>query len=222
MTDQVHPADLLEPLGMTEIEIGPGVRISEIYTMSGMVGLMWFGPIDAERLVVACNGGMGGFLGPGRGMFPAIGRRLADDGIATVSVDYRRPSHLQLSVLDAIAAVDLAAQRGASRVVAIGHSFGGAVAVNVGLALPRAVAGVCTLSTQSAGCEGAAGLAPRPFLLIHGSDDDVLPAETSEVVQMLAGGHGDVQIVPGEGHGLSNNPQRIIDRVCGWVASVFD
>ncbi len=221
MADDVHPADLLEPLGVSEVDLGAGVRLTEIYTMRGLVGLMWFGPIDADRLVVACGGGMGGFLGPGRAMYPAIGRSLAMKGVATVIVDYRRPSHLQLSTLDAIGAVDLASQRGAGRVVALGHSFGGAVAVNVGLALPRAVVGVCTLSTQSSGCEGAAGLAPRPFLLLHGADDDVLPAETSHVVQMLAQGHGDVEILPGEGHGLTNNSPATADRICRWVTSVF-
>ncbi len=221
MADDVHPADLLEPLGLSEVDLGAGVRLTEIYTMRGLVGLMWFGPIDAEKLVVACGGGMGGFLGPGRGMYPAIGRHLAEKGVATVIVDYRRPSHLQLSTLDAIGAVDVASQRGASRVVALGHSFGGAVAINVGLALPRAVVGVCTLSTQSAGCEGVAGLVPRPFLLIHGADDDVLPAESSHVVQRLAHGHGDVEILPGEGHGLTNNSTATADRICRWVTSVF-
>ena len=221
MAADARPTDLLEPLGMTEKEIGPGLRLGEIYTMRGMLGLLWFGPIDAEQLVVACSGGMGGYLGPGRGMFPAIGHTLARSGIATVVVDYRSPSHLQLSTLDAIAAVDLASQRGAARVVAIGHSFGGAVAINLGLALPRAVAGVCTLSTQSAGCEAVAGLAPRPFLLLHGSADEVLPPETSLMVHMLANGHGEVEILPDEGHGLINDPESIAARVTDWIGSVF-
>ncbi len=206
---------------MTETDLGPDLRLTEIYTMRGLLGLMWFGPPDAERLVVACSGGMGGFLGPGRAMYPAIGRRLSAEGIATVAVDYRRASHVQMSTLDAIAAVDLASQRGAARIVALGHSFGGAVAVNLALALPRAVVGTCTLSTQSAGCEGAAGLAPRPFLLLHGSADEILPPETSQVVQMLAGGHGQVEILPGEGHGLTNDPDAIVERVCSWILEVL-
>ena len=37
----------------------------------------------------------------------------------------------------------------------MGHSFGGAVAVAVGVGLPEHIAGVVTFATQSAGCEGA-------------------------------------------------------------------
>lgn len=202
--------------------LAAGIRATEIYTMEGMLGLLWHGPPDAERLVVACPGGMGGYLGPGTGLYPALARRLAADGIATVIVDYRSPSHLEPSVLDAIVAVDLAAQSGAGRVIALGHSFGGAVAVNVGLALPGAVVGVCTLSTQSGGCEAAAGLAPRPLLLLHGEHDEILPAETSETVRDLAGGHGEVEILPGEGHGLVGCSDALVERVGRWVTEVFD
>lgn len=215
-SEPARPHALLQPLGTLESEIAPGVRITEVYTMEGLLGLMWHGPSDATKIVVACPGGMGGYLGPGSGLYPALARRLASSGVATVIVDYRRASRLEMSVLDAVAAVDLAAQRGAARAIAIGHSFGGAVAVNVGLALPGAVAGVCTLSTQSAGCEGAAGLAPRPFLLLHGEHDEVLPAETSHVVRQLAGGHGEVEILPGEGHGLIGCSDELVERLATW------
>ena len=46
-------------------------------------------------------------------------------------------------------------------------------------------------------------LAPRPFLLLHGDADTILPVETSAVVQVLAGGHGEVVVLPGVGHGLA-------------------
>jgi alpha/beta superfamily hydrolase len=213
---------MLEPLGIQEIELSPGLRHSEVYTMTGLLGLLWHGPPDAERLVVLCPGGMGGFMGPGHALYHQLGCQLANRGIATVRVDYRRPSQLQSCVLDTVAAVDLAAQRGAAKAIAIGHSFGGAVAVNLGVALPTAVAGVCTLSTQSAGCESAARLAPRPFLLVHGEHDDVVPSETSFVVQQLAGGHGDVIVLPGENHGLTSSTQLLVQHLLGWIDAAFE
>lgn len=221
VSDAVRPHDLLQPIGTTEAELAPGVRLIEIYTMEGMLGLLWHGPRDAEQLVVACPGGMGGFLGPAAGLFPALARRLAERDVATVVLDYRAPSRLEASVLDAVVAVDLAARTGAARVIAVGHSFGGAVAVNLGLALPGAVAAVCTLSTQSAGCEGAAGLAPRPFLLLHGEHDEILPATTSQVVRDLARGHGQVEILPGEGHGLSGSHDQLVARLDAWTLGAF-
>jgi pimeloyl-ACP methyl ester carboxylesterase len=218
---KLRPTEMLRPLGLAEIEIAPGLRHAEVFTMRGLLGVMWHGPFDAERIVVTCPGAMGGLLGPGRGMFHQLGMRLSAKGIATIRVDYRRPNDLESCVLDTVSAIDLAAQRGASKVITVGHSFGGAVAVNVGAVLPQAVAGVCTLSTQSAGCEIAHRLAPRPLLLIHGSDDELLPPHTSEVVNQLAGGHGDVIIVPGEGHILADDSGAILDRVVSWVRETF-
>lgn len=218
----VKPTAALRSFGMQDQPLGPNLRRSEIHTMDGMLGLMWYGPIDSERLVVMCPGAMGGHFGPGRGMFHQLGLALAEDGICSVSVDYRRPNDLQACVLDAIATVDLAAQRGVTKVVAIGHSFGGAIAVNVGCILASATVGVCTLSTQSAGCEGAARLAPRPLLLIHGDRDEILPAYVSEVVRDLAGGHGEVVIAEGEGHLLVDNSGAVFDRVLGFVRECLD
>jgi predicted esterase len=211
----------LEPFGLAEIEISADLHHIEVFTMRGILGVMWHGPFDAERIVVACPGAMGGLLGPGRGMFHQLGVRLCEYGIGTVRVDYRRPNDLESCVLDTVAAIDFAAQRNASRVITIGHSFGGAVAVNVGAILTQAVVGVCTLSTQSAGCEVASRLAPRPLLLIHGEDDEILPPFASEAVNQLAGGIGTVEIVPGEGHGLADDSGAILDRTCAWVLETF-
>ena len=72
-------------------------------------------------------------------------------------VSYRRPNDLEACCLDVAAAVQLAVGTGVERVVAMGHSFGGAVAVAVGVGLPEYIAGVVTFATQSAGCEAPAG-----------------------------------------------------------------
>jgi pimeloyl-ACP methyl ester carboxylesterase len=217
----VKPAAALESFGMQEVVLGPDLRLNEIHTMRGLLSLMWHGPQDAEQLVVCCPGAMGGLLGPGRGMFHKLGQELAQQGIATVAVDYRRPNDLQACVLDAVAALDLGAQRGVTKAVAIGHSFGGAIAVNVGAIISSAVAGVCTLSTQSAGCEIAGKLAPRPFLLIHGDRDDILPPFASEAVRELAGGHGELVIAEGEGHALVDNSGDVYRRVLSWTTEVL-
>jgi predicted esterase len=218
---KLRPTARLESFGLSEVEITADLRHIEVFTMRGILGIMWHGPFDAERIVVACPGAMGGLLGPGRGMFHQLGQRLSAHGIGTVRVDYRRPNDLESCVLDSIAAIDLAAQRGAEKVVAIGHSFGGAVAVNVGAILAQAVVGVCTLSTQSAGCEIASRLSPRPLLLIHGEQDEILPPFASEAVNQLAGGYGTVEIVPGEGHALVDDSGAIRDRTVGWIVDTF-
>ena len=218
---KLQPTSRLKPFGLAEIEITAGLHHIEVFTMSGILGVMWHGPFDAERVVVACPGAMGGLLGPGRGMFHQLGLRLSQHGIGMLRVDYRRPNDLESCILDTVASIDFAAQRTASRAIMIGHSFGGAVAVNVGAILTEAVVGVCMLSTQSAGCEVASRLAPRPLLLIHGEDDDILAPFASEAVNQLAGGIGTVEIVPGEGHGLADDSGAILERTIAWVLETF-
>ena len=202
-----------------------GLRHVEIYTMSGLVTLLWHGPTDAERVVLCLGGAMGGLLGPGTSLFHEVGTMLAAEGIGTIRVGYRVPNDLDACIGDAIAAAMLAEREGAERFVTVGHSFGGAVAV--GAALPpspvaAAVHGVCTLATQSAGCERANGLQGRPFLLIHGDRDEILPHWSSELVREVAG-CGEVELLPGAGHLLRENGAADVlrVRVPQWALAVL-
>ena len=98
----------------------------------------------------------------------------------------------------------------------MGHSFGGAVAIQTGAVLGTHCRGVVTLSTQSAGCEVAGELGETPLLLFHGTDDEILPPETSAVVQMLAG-HGEIVCSSGTGHLLTEAADEIRDRLDEWI-----
>lgn len=216
----LSPIELLQALAVQEKELLPGLAHVEIYTMEGLLTLLWHGPRDADRVALLCGGGMGGLLGPAGGLYHDLGLALAEQGIGTIRVDYRRPNRFESCVLDVAAAADFAAQRGATRFVSVGHSFGGAVAVNVALALRSAVVGVALLATQSAGCEGAAGLGGRPFLLFHGEEDEVLPPETSEVVAAIAG-YGEVLRLPGDGHLLSRSGTLLRQRLAEWIPATL-
>ena len=162
MSEALRPIEMIQPLAIQQALVAPGFRHLELFTMQGLLTLLWHGPSDAEAVVLMCGGGMGGLLGPADGLYHDLGTAFADAGIGTIRVGYRRPNDLEACVLDMGAAADLAAQSGAQRFVAVGHSFGGAVAINAGLAMPTAVAGVVTLATQSAGCQMAAGVLEEP------------------------------------------------------------
>ena len=218
--DPRSPLDLLEALTVQEVEIAPDFRHLEIYTMRGLLTVLWHGPVDANDVLVTCGGGMGSLLGPAEGLYHDLGVSLAAVGIGTVRVGYRKPNDLPRCVHDVAAAADLAGRRGARRFVVMGHSFGGAVAIQVGAVLGTHCAGVVTLSTQSAGCEVAAELGDTPLLLVHGTSDEVLPPETSAVVQMLAG-HGEVVLLPGSGHLLSEAAGELRERLSVWIGERF-
>jgi hypothetical protein len=220
VTDEARsPLDLLRALAVQEVEVHPGLRHVEMYTLDGLLTILWHGPRDASDVVLACGGAMGGLLGPARGLYHDLGTALAAEGIATMRVGYREPNHLPRCVHDLVAAADLASRGGARRYVTVGHSFGGAVALQAGLVMGEHCRGVVTLSTQSAGCERADELT-APLLLLHGERDELLPPETSGVVQMLAG-RGEVVLLPGAGHLLTEAADDLRTRLGAWITARF-
>jgi pimeloyl-ACP methyl ester carboxylesterase len=214
------PLTLLEPLAVSEVEITPALHHVEIYTLRGLLTLLWHGPRDTDRVVVTVGGGMGSLLGPAGGIYHFLGETFAADGVATIRVGYRRPNHLPECVHDVAAAVDLAVQGGARGVVTVGHSFGGAVAIQAAIAFGALARGVVTLATQSAGCEDAEQLGDTPLLLCHGDRDEILPPQTSEVVRMIAG-HGELRFFAGAGHLLEEARDELRTLLTEWIPARF-
>ena len=56
--------------------------------------------------------------------------------------------------------------------------------------------------------DAAKGLGPRPLLLVHGSDDDVVPVDDSRRLA-TAHGHADMHIISGAGHRLRHDPRAL-------------
>jgi pimeloyl-ACP methyl ester carboxylesterase len=198
-----------------------GLDHIEIYTLRGLLTLLWHGPRDAESVVLMGGGAMGGLLGPGDGLFQDLGASLTSRGIGSIRMSYRRPNDLDACVHDMLACADLAGRKGASRFITMGHSFGGAVAINAAIALPRHCAGVVTLATQSAGCEDAARLGSTPLLLFHGDRDELLPPMVSEMVDELAGGHGELIVLEGTGHLMTEASATLREHLAQWVPERF-
>ena len=218
---RTRPFDRLRILAIQEVPVSDTLRHVEIYTLDGLLTLLWHGAESAEHVVLMCGGAMGGLLGPSRGLYHDLGVALAAEGMGAIRVGYRRPNHLESCTLDVGAAADVANRGGAKSFVVVGHSFGGAVAVNAGVALRRMMRGVITLSTQSAGCETAASLGDVPLLLLHGEADELLPVAASEAVRTLAGGRGDLVVLPGTGHLLIGVEEELRRRVGDWIRARF-
>lgn len=221
------PLDALGVIASADAMLTPSLRHVEMYTMRGLLTLLWHEPTSQAPTaggsgrppgaLVLCGGAMGGLLGPGDALYHWLGETWSARGVPVLRVSYRRPNDLELCCVDVAAAVQLAiGGADAQQVVLMGHSFGGAVAVRVGVGLRQMVSGVATFATQSAGCEPAAGLQGLPFLLFHGERDEILPVESSEIVSAMAG-CGEVVRIPGDGHLLARSDEIIRARLEQWL-----
>lgn len=217
------PLHALNVLATQSVMITRTLRHVELFTMRGLVSLLWHqvpaGRTAQPAAIVACGGAMGGLLGPAEGLYQYLGDTWSERGIPVVRVSYRRPNDLDACCLDVAAAVQLVVDAGAQRVVVMGHSFGGAVAVRVGVVMDE-VAGVVTFATQSAGCEVAPGLRGKPLLLFHGDCDEILPIESSHVVAAMAG-RGEVIVCEGDGHLLAHSASFMTARLDEWLPGVL-
>lgn len=225
VSDPADPTALeaLHPLASSEVEVTPTFRHRETYTRRGLLTVLTHEPAREAAgpgAVVACGGALGGVLGPGHALYHRLGERWAERGVRFVRVGYREPNNLDLCAHDLACGVELARDAGATRIVVMGHSFGGAVAVRTAVIMPVSVVGVVTFATQSAGCEVAGALADRPLLLFHGDRDELLAPEASEVVAAIAG-HGEVVMLPGDGHLLGKSDAAITERLDGWLPPVL-
>jgi Dienelactone hydrolase family len=213
------PLEALGAFAAQEVEVTDGLRHLEVYTLGGLLTLLWHGDLENEHVVLACGGAMGGLLGPAEGLYHDLGVRFAEQDIGLVRVGYRKPNDLGACVNDLMAVAELAARRGARRFVTMGHSFGGAVAIQAGIALGDDTVGVVALATQSAGCEAAERLTGTPVLLFHGERDELLPPQASELVQMLTG--GELVVFPGTGHLLTEVGDELRERLGTWIPARF-
>lgn len=216
------PLDRLEALARQEVALGPNLRHIEVFTLRGLLTILWHGDPDAPSAVVLGGGAMGGLLGPADGFYQWLGEELAvpGSGVGVLRVGWRRPNDIDLCTLDLLAAADLATRTGAGRFVTGGHSFGGAIAVRSGAAMGDWTCGVVTFATQSAGCEEAHGLA-APLLAFHGDRDELLPLMASEVVCQLVGGEAELVVCEGAGHLLSEAGDRLRAVVPAWIRDRF-
>lgn len=215
------PLDALGVMAMQSVPIGDDVDHLELYTSRGLVTILWHGASHLEHVIVCVGGAMGGLLGPDGGLYQRLGEALPELGIGVMRVDYRRPNDLEMCTHDTVAAMELAGRHGARRFIPLGHSFGGAVAVQAAAHLDRdSVPGVVTFATQSAGCEVADQLGDRDLLLFHGTDDRILPSQASQMVQFLAEA-GEVVLLPGADHLLAPAGDELFARLVEHLPAVF-
>jgi alpha-beta hydrolase superfamily lysophospholipase len=197
-------------------EAEAGVQAIVLRTDRGDIETRYHPATAATAGVVWVGGAGGGLDGPARGLYPEGCRRLQARGTAGLRLHYRQPNYLEECVLDTLVGVEFLAREGAGRIALVGHSFGGAVMTTAG-ALSGKVNAVVPMSTQTYGTHLAAEVAPRPMLLIHGTEDEVLPDLCSRDVFSRAGEPRELKLFPGARHGLDEAREEVLELLVRWL-----
>jgi pimeloyl-ACP methyl ester carboxylesterase len=200
----------------TEGRCPDGYRPVTIVTDRGEVaGRHYAAPSSAAVILV--GGAGGGWDTPARGLYPTLCQEFAAEGISSLRLRFREPSDLGESVLDVLAGITFFADSGDDAIGLIGHSFGGAVAIQAAAAMPL-VRAVAALAIQRRGADPAADLAPRcALLLAHGLGDEVLSPDCSRAVFRIAGEPKRLELFPGAKHGLDEVAGEVRALVREWM-----
>ncbi|HEY8614616.1 alpha/beta hydrolase [Phenylobacterium sp.] len=174
-------------------------------------------PGDTAILWVFGSGG--GLGGPAGGLYDRLAEVLRPGGIASLELDYRRPGRLGPCVADVLTGIEHLAALGKTRVVLVGHSFGGAVVITAGAASEQVIA-VAALSSQTAGTEAVGALSPRPVLFAHGEADEVLPPRCSLDLHRRAREPKQLTLYPGCRHGLDQCRDALDRDLTAWLRRV--
>ena len=162
-------------LRITGVEPGneiAGARWITIQTTRGPIPLIVHAAAEPGRAALCVSGAIGGFDGPAT-LYARLGLDLPKRGISIARINYRMPNEFGECVLDTLAGLSFLRGTGYPRTALIGHSFGGAVAINAAT-LAANVTTVVAISSQLAGAHTVGELAPKPLLLIHGTSDTIL------------------------------------------------
>lgn len=169
--------------------------------------------------VLMVGGTDGGFEGPANRIYDTLAGELSFEGIGALRLSFRilrAPGPIEEGVFDVLAGVEFLRREGAGSIALVGHSYGGAVVIEAATRSP-AVSAVVALSTQTAGAQRAALVAPRPLLLVHGAEDRRLPPRCSQQVYAWAQEPKELVILEGARHSLRQRREELRRLLVAWL-----
>jgi alpha/beta superfamily hydrolase len=211
-----------EDLELRILGVDPGEEIAgalklTIRTSRGEVPIILHAPDSTTRAVVCISGAIGGFDGPAK-LYERLGTELPGKGLTVARMNYRATNDFNECLLDTLATLGFLKATGHERAAIIGHSFGGAVAINAGTISPIAVA-VIAISSQLAGAHVVAELKPKPLLLIHGTADTILSHQSSELIYERAQEPKRLMLFEGADHRMSGKGDELFALVEEWLVT---
>ena len=191
----------------------------ELITDRGEVSCRFY-KVDSNNLSVIWVGGVGGgWDTPAEELYPDLSEKLKKNNISSLRIRYRYPHDIEESVYDVLAGIKFLENVGASKIALVGHSLGGAVVIQAA-ASSSSVKTVVALSTQSHGTNSVSNFSQgTSILIIHGSDDPVLPINCSKQVYNKAHDPKEIVILTGNAHCLDESSEKVHQIVYDWIVS---
>lgn len=175
---------------------------------NGQVGVLWLSGID------------GGIDGPYDGFYSRLASGLQRRGLASVQLINREPGNFELSLHEALVALDFMREEGLNDLAIVGFSFGGGVAVEA--AAERAEARtLIMLSGQGYGTDNVAAIAPRPILIVHAEGDTNIPLDVARDVLERAQVPAELIVVAGDDHYLRDVRGQVRGIISRWLRDAF-
>jgi pimeloyl-ACP methyl ester carboxylesterase len=205
----------LRIIGVDQGDQVGGARQLKLRTTRGEIPIIVQAAETPRRAVLCISGALGGFDGPAK-LYVRLGLDLPPRRITVVRLNYRMPNEFGECVLDTMAGLTFLKAMQYEGAAIIGHSFGGAVAINAGTLAPI-VTTVIAVSSQLFGAHVVGELAPRPLLLLHGTADTILPHECSERLYERAQEPRTLKLFPGVGHRFTEAADELLQTVRDWI-----
>jgi fermentation-respiration switch protein FrsA (DUF1100 family) len=198
-----------------------GIEEFFLHTNAGAISARFHIPKQPSNAVVIWVGGAGGGLeGPAGGLFPRLATQLVEESIASLRLHYRYSGYLEDCIMDTLLCIEYLKSHDYTRIILVGHSFGGAVVISAG-ALSNEVVAVAPLSSQTYGTAQISNLSPRPILLMHGTADEILPHTCSQDLYARANEPKQLLLYPGCRHGLDECRESVDHDLLQWLRQVL-
>ncbi len=192
-----------------------GCHEIELATPRGPTAARLYQAVAPVAGIVMVGGVGGGFDTPARGLYPRLAAAMVPSHVSSLRVRFRDPRDLGEAIVDVVAGIDFLVGAAVRRIALVGHSFGGAVVISAAAARAEVVT-VVALATQSHGAR-AQDLGGRSLLLVHGTDDEILPVTCSTAVSGRARGKCELRRIEGAGHCLDEAADEVFDVVRRWL-----
>lgn len=198
--------------------VGCGLQDISVRTDRGEVHGQLYSRRRTGRGMVIITGSED-FGSPAGGLFTNLSRALMVQGVCSLIVQCRHPKDLHESVLDAVIGTSYLRSEGLKKIVIIGYSLWGAVALHAA-SNDASVCGVVALAMSKIDSIPTRTRGSAPSLLfVHGREDEVMPVSNSVSAFLSAEEPKKLVLLSGAKHHLDEAAQEVYTETASWVIS---